>query len=98
MSEGNKIDFKCTLLFGSEDNVNVEWEWRKNDTKLVDVEGKVKIVSNGNETTLTLSQVVDADKGQYECHVSTKHGEHSQVLQLRVKGMLLTSFIHINAI
>jgi len=87
-SEGNNIDFKCTLLFGSENREKVDWEWRKNDTALTDLEGKFKIVSTDNETVLTIMKVAEADKGEYHCRVKNRFGEHSEKLNLRVKDAL----------
>lgn len=87
MSEGNKVDYKCSVLFGNE-NQQVEWEWRKNDTVLTEIADKLTITNNQNETVLTISNVVDADKGEYECHLRNQWGEHSEKVQLRVKGTL----------
>lgn len=90
VSEGNKADFKCTLLFGNQKPEKTKWEWHfKNESKpLVETDGKIKIISNENETILSILNVVDSDKGEYECVVNTQHGTHSEKVQLRVKGFL----------
>lgn len=85
VSEGNKAEFKCSVLYGNEQKIKVDWEWRKNDTALSDIEGKLTITSNENETSLVISNVVEADKGEYECHVKNLYGQHSERIQLRVK-------------
>ena len=89
VSEGNKADFKCTLLFGNQKPEQTRWEWHKNDSNpLVEIDGKIKIISNENETTLSILNVADSDKGEYECVVNTQYGTHSEKVQLRVKGFL----------
>ena len=56
---------------------------------MVETEGKIKITSNENETLLSIFNVVDADKGEYECVIRTQYGQHSEKVQLRVKGVNL---------
>lgn len=89
VSEGNKVDFKCTLLFGQQNQEKTKWEWSfKNSSNIItNVEGKIFINSNENETVLTISNVAHSDKGEYECMISNEYGSHSEKLQLRVKGI-----------
>lgn len=89
VSEGNRADFKCSLLFGHENKEKVEWEWMRNGTRIeASGDGRVSIVSNENDTTLSINKVNDGDKGEYECHVSNRFGEHSEKFNLRVKDAL----------
>ena len=84
-TEGSSIELKCVLLFGNEGGEEVTWSWQKNTTQLVNDE-KYEIKSSDNETSITLKNVNNDDKGLYECVLKNKYGEHSEEIRLRIKG------------
>ena len=84
-SGGNAV-FKCTKLYGSEEDL--EWSWVKNDNETLASAGSIVIESKDNNTMLTLKEVKEEDKGEYKCLLKNKYGEHSETVNLRVKSAL----------
>jgi len=87
VTEGGSVEFKCSVLYGFEDDSQFTWKWFKNGTELTSDDNNT-IVSQGNDTTLTLKGVKNSDKGEYICELSNQHGSHSEIIKLRVKDAL----------
>lgn len=85
ISEGSRVEFKCTLLFG--DKLDLKWNWKKNGTDVVQ-DDRINITSSDKESILSILKVNENDKGDYECEVNNKYGGHSEKLYLRVKDAL----------
>lgn len=95
VSAGNKVEFKCKLFYGNENNEKVTWKWLKfessekkgeNRTQVALNETRVTITSTNNETTLTIPATLDSDRGEYQCQLENTHGSQAQEFNLRVKG------------
>lgn len=83
---GGNAKLRCQLLFGTDAPA---WSWTKdlNETSLSN-DDSYQIDSNATETTLTIKNVNDAHKGEYQCVLTNKHGKHSENINLRVKSAL----------
>lgn len=89
ITEGGKVEMNCVLLYGAENSVT--FTWSKDENSSIDVANlasKYQIVNNANSSQLTILDVVDADKGKYNCLASNDIGSHTETIQLRVKDQL----------
>jgi hypothetical protein len=83
---GGNAKLRCQMLFGTDEPT---WSWTKdlNETALSN-DDNYQIDSNATETTLTIKNVNDQHKGEYQCVLKNKHGQHSENINLRVKSAL----------
>lgn len=89
VTEGGRVEFKCTLLLGDDDeSKKVTWTWKKNDTEIDSANSNYEIKSEKNSTVLVVKKVSKEDKGDYVCEVDNEIGQTSEVIQLRVKDAL----------
>ena len=82
---GGNAKLKCQTLFGSGE---LKWSWRKDDNYTLSNDDSYQIDSSANETTLTIKNVDEKHKGEYECILDNGLGTHSEKINLRVKSAL----------
>lgn len=85
VTEDGKVEFKCNLLYGSDDSVT--WEWIRNGSALIDDEF-LDIKSDLLSSNLTIMKVKLTDKGEIYCKATNTFGSHSSKFNLRVKHTL----------
>ena len=73
------------LLYGTEKNQTIRFEWKKvND--ILDMSRRLKIVQNETDKTeLTIKEVVESDQGQYLCIAYNEFGNTTEEVYLYVK-------------
>lgn len=90
VTEGGRIELKCSLLFGLENGAEVTWKWSKNATEFAagDETSPIQVKSNGTESSLLIRKAGADDKGEYTCSASNDFGEDAEIVQVRVKNAL----------
>ncbi len=96
-TEGGSVEFQCQLLFP--ENEKVDFMWYKNvtgelsplkESSTIEITNSEEVVNNKTVkfTKLRISNVQEADRGEYVCEAKNEFGSHSEQFMLRVKSIV----------
>jgi len=85
ITEKGSVEFECVAFLGDEKNT---WKWLRGNETVGETNPRFKVVTETNSSKLRITEVDDADKGNYTCVLTNDHGSHSEVFKLRVKDAL----------
>ena len=79
---GGKTSFTCQILSGSPP---LQINWFKDDKKIDNLPA-IKILTNGEVSTLIIDEIKSSHSGNYTCRITNRYGHDSHSAQLLVEG------------